>query len=135
MQSVGVKKKTLPQPGTLQTAQSRVDSVSRSHQNPPEPSLPPSVSALTESNLRAHTQQTNPGEQSLAIMASSENSSAVKTTIFDARIQLARYGVVVDSTEPYPPPLKHFISNTVNNSREGSGSPAAKTLHTNAPLP
>lgn len=112
MQTVGAKKKTRPRRATLQTPQSRVDSVSRNHQNPPERLLPPPVSALTESNLRADTQQTNPGEQPLAIMASSENSSAVK-------IQLARYGVMVDSTEPYPPPLKDFTSNTVKVPREG----------------
>ncbi|KAH6613080.1 hypothetical protein C7974DRAFT_418171 [Boeremia exigua] len=117
------------------TARIRVDLVNPNHQNPPELWLPPPIHALTENNLRAHTQHTNPSEElPVAISSNNDSSEAVKATIRDAEIQLAQYGFVMDSYESYPSELENFIRNVVVRPRNGPSSPAAKLLHQKAPL-
>lgn len=98
---------------------------------------PHCLPALTESNLRQHTQQTDAAQPAAQpadqpAMAAVSTRSSGNTSVFDTHEQLKQYGVRIDSTAPYPPELRAFIDDVINRPRPAPHSPAAKNLHNNA---
>jgi len=109
----------------------QVDSHTAHNSDPPELQLPPPLYPLTRSNLRAHTQYTNPGEQIIGTMNNTDAST--KASVAELERQLHDYGIRIDSETSLPPELDKFIREVVEANRPGPYSPAAKHLARNAP--
>ncbi|KAH6613113.1 hypothetical protein C7974DRAFT_380824 [Boeremia exigua] len=106
------------------------DKLSRREQQPQELHLPPPRYPLTTSNLRAHTEKTNPGEQLLDSMARSKDTTTASTAEYEQ--QLRQYKAYVHSGATMPRELDKFIRNVVMADRPGPHSPTARLLAENA---
>ena len=126
--------KPLPDNPPNTPSQEQVDSGTSHYGDPTDLQLPPPLHPLTESNLRAHTQYTNPGEYPL-VMTDTESKKSAKsgaTTIalktYDSRDRLQKYGVRLESRAPYPPELDVHIKKVIKKKRVDIGSPSVKNI-------
>ncbi|UPX11203.1 uncharacterized protein EKO05_0001823 [Ascochyta rabiei] len=86
---------------------------------------------LTEYNLRAHTQQTNPGKQPI-IITNTMSATTGDQEIFDNLEELRIFGVVIDSQQAPPPELRAHVLRIRDTPRQDNGSPSAGNIMNNA---
>ncbi|KAJ4365363.1 hypothetical protein N0V95_000510 [Ascochyta clinopodiicola] len=97
--------------------------------SPPALQLPAPLNPLTETNLREHTQHTNPDQTHILNMTTSSVSSKASTSL----TALEQYGVIINDNVADPPIIQQFIRDVIEKEREHE-TPGARRLHMMQPI-
>lgn len=128
MQCPGLKRILSSRPATSPCLKDQTIPLSPCDEDPPELQLPAPLFFLTENNLHAHTQQTNPSEQPIDVMTETASTATRAQKSHDTRERLRTFGVVLDSEKAFPPPLDIHIRNVLGHRRQDIGSPSVKNM-------